>query len=53
MFEKYFHIRARLSQHLYVIIGDECFLGCSIVVRKLELVADNLIFKLVVEISCV
>ena len=41
-----------VSQHLYVIIGDERFLGCSIVVRKLEVVADNLIFELVVEISC-
>ena len=56
MFEKYFHIRTRLiprlSQHLYVIIGDECFLACSIVARKLELVANNLILELAVEISC-
>ena len=38
MFEKYFHIAVHLSQHLYVIIGD--------VVRKLELVVDNLILNL-------
>ena len=38
VFEKYFHIAAHLSQHLYVIIGD--------VVRKLELVVDNLILNL-------
>ena len=50
MFEKYFHLRVRLSQHLYIIIGDDCFLAYSIVGRLLELVANNLILELAVEI---
>ena len=28
VFEKYFHLPARLSRHLFVIIGDDCFLAC-------------------------
>ena len=41
VFETYFHLGTRLSQHLYVITSEDCFLACSIVVRQLELVADN------------
>ena len=38
--------------YLYVTIGDDCFLACSIVVRQLELVAHNLMLELAVEIPC-
>ena len=34
------------------IIGDDCFLACSIVERQLELVLDNLILELAFEIPC-